>query len=79
MLTIVEYHKARPIDPHAREEFLLVNYIQLVYMVFYITRKIFPSVICPVFQASYKFDPELFLNSESQLKFLERKNGEDSI
>ena len=54
----------------------MVNYIQLVYIVLYITRKMFPSVICPVFQSSYKFDPELFLNSESQLKFLERKNGD---
>jgi hypothetical protein len=62
-----------PESPSSREEFLLVNYIQLVYIVLHIARKMFPSVICPVFQASYKFDPELFLNSESQLKFLNER------
>jgi hypothetical protein len=74
MLTIVEYHKARP---HERSSYWSIIYSWCILSYISHVRCSHLSSLL-FFQSSYKFDPELFLNSESQLKFLERKNGEDS-
>jgi hypothetical protein len=76
-LTFVEYHKARP---HERSSYwsIIYNWCVLSY-VSPVKCSHLSFVLFSNFQASYKFDPELFLNCESQLKFLERKNGEDNI
>jgi hypothetical protein len=69
-LTFVEYHKARPLE---RSSYWSIIYSWCI--LFYILHVIcshLSFVLFSNFQASYKFDPELFLNSESQPKFLER-------
>ena len=45
-----------------------------MYIVLHIAVKIFPSVICPVFRASYKFDPELFFKQRKS-NFLNETMG----
>ena len=64
-LTFVEYHKARPLE---RSSYWSIIYSWCI--LFYILH-VKCSHLFSNFQASYKFDPELFLNSESQPKFLE--------
>ena len=60
--------------------FLLVEYI---WCISYTGSNLF--AICSVFQkelhrqAAIKLDSELYFSNEIQLKFLERKNGEDNI